>query len=119
MAEPYYIQVRIKKQTEVGEFNDAIYFTQSEYDALSQPEIEAMKTARKDAWVDRVKNPPVYVEPSKEALQFIRVDLEEQMDAVMTKLFDKASKKELQDIKEELQANMDELDASILTKEIV
>jgi hypothetical protein len=57
------IQVPIKAQTEVGEYNSALYFTPAEYAALTQEQIDAMKQARVSAWVEAVKNPPVVEEP--------------------------------------------------------
>ena len=48
------IQVLIKKDTKHGQFNDALYFTKAEYDALTNREVKDMAAARKDAWVAAV-----------------------------------------------------------------
>ncbi len=58
MPDKVMIQVRFSKQTEIGEYNDALYFTQSEYQTTASADIEAAKQARADAWVNAVKNPP-------------------------------------------------------------
>lgn len=49
-------------------FSDSLNFTQDEYDALSADEIEAMKRARFQAWLDFLANPPPVEDPSLEDL---------------------------------------------------
>lgn len=48
------IQFLIKKDTKHGQFNDALYFTKAEYDALTNQEVNDMAVARKNAWVAAV-----------------------------------------------------------------
>ena len=86
MSEQIMVQVRFKEQTEVGEYNDALYFTQTEYQAKSQVEIDALKQARVSSWVNVVKNPPIPVEPTKAQLQEQKVNLESQLADINTKL---------------------------------
>jgi hypothetical protein len=50
------IQVLINKDTNQGRFNDAMYFTADEYNALSNQQVKDMANARKDAWVRAVKD---------------------------------------------------------------
>ena len=80
------VQVRFKEQTEVGEYNDALYFTQAEYQAKSQGDIDSMKQVRVTNWVNLVKNPLAYVEPTKSELQAQKAELEAQLSDVNTKL---------------------------------
>lgn len=86
MSEQIMVQVRFKEKTEVGEYNDALYFTQAEYQAKSQIEIDALKQARVNNWVNAVKNPPVFVEPTKTELQAQKAELETQLAEVNSKL---------------------------------
>lgn len=86
MSEQIMVQVRFKEQTEVGEYNDALYFTQAEYQSKAQVEIDALKQGRINNWVNAVKNPPVYVEPTKAELQEQKINLEAQLAEVNTKL---------------------------------
>lgn len=50
------IQVLIRKDTSQGQFTDAMYFSKAEFDALSNADVRAMAEARKDAWVQAVKD---------------------------------------------------------------
>lgn len=50
------IQVMIRKKTQHGQFSDAMYFSKEEYDALTNQEVRALAEARKDAWVQAVKD---------------------------------------------------------------
>jgi len=50
------IQVLIRKDTPHGSFSDALYFTRAEFDALSNQAVRDMANARKDAWVQAVKD---------------------------------------------------------------
>ena len=63
------IQVRFKEQTEVGQYNDALYYTQAEYAAVKQKDIDAEKQRRITNWIDRVKNAPLPIEPTIEDLR--------------------------------------------------
>lgn len=48
MPDEIKIQVRFKNQD--GSFSDALYFTESEYSALSAQQLEALKQQRIDNW---------------------------------------------------------------------
>jgi len=86
MADQVMIQIRFKEKTEVGEFNDALYFDLSTYGNMTQADVDALKQARVTNWVNSVKNPPAYVEPTKTELLGQKAELETQLANVNTKL---------------------------------
>jgi hypothetical protein len=49
------IQVLINKDTEQGRFQDAVYFSKAEFEALSDSELENIKNQRANNWVNSVK----------------------------------------------------------------
>lgn len=79
MSEQVFIQVRFKESTVVGEYSDALYFTQAEYASKQQSEIDSLKQARTTNWVNVVKNPPPFVEPTKAELQAQKAELQKQI----------------------------------------
>ena len=83
------IQVRFKEKTEHGEFNDALYYTESEYASVTQKDIDKEKKKRVDAWVDIVKNPPPYIEPTDEELIKMVMDLEKEKNDYLDKVKDR------------------------------
>ena len=83
------IQVRFKEKTEHGEFNDALYYTESEYASVTQKDIDKEKKKRVDAWVDIVKNPPPYIEPTDEELIKMADDLESEKQNYLDRVKDK------------------------------
>lgn len=50
------ILVLINKETNFGRFHDALRFTKDEFDALTNAEVRDMAIARKDAWVQSIKD---------------------------------------------------------------
>lgn len=50
------VQVLIRKDTSQGQFNDALYFTAAEFAALSNADVRVMADARKDAWVQAIRD---------------------------------------------------------------
>ena len=87
------VQVIFTSNTKHGEYRDALYFTEEEYSALTQEQIDAMKQARADAWVDFRDNPPAVPEPTKEELEALLEEgvrneeyITEQKSAYQTKL---------------------------------
>lgn len=50
------IQVLIRKDTNQGQFNDALYFTAAEFNALTNADVRALADARKDAWVQAMRD---------------------------------------------------------------
>ncbi len=90
------VQYRIQRTHNGIAFNDALYFTESEYANLQKDEAQSMADGRFDAWVQTIENPPVPPEPSKE-------DLERQQ-------------KEIEDYKAELERQILELEQKIAEK---
>ena len=58
------------------EYNGSINYSEAEYKSIADKAIEDEKTARYDAWIYEVKNPPAYVEPSKADLEREKAELE-------------------------------------------
>lgn len=90
--------MRVKENTAVGEFNDAIYFTEAEFAAVSQQEIIDEAQKRIDQWVFGIQNPPVAIEPTKEQLLEQKVQLE----AFVAELNSKIAKIDATPIAEEI-----------------
>jgi hypothetical protein len=86
MADQVLICVRFKEQTECGEYNDSLYYTEAEYATVKQEDIDAEKQKRIANWVHIVKNPPPYVEPSKEVLEKEKADLLKDIDIIQAKI---------------------------------
>lgn len=85
-ADEVFVQLRFKEQTEVGEYNDAIYFSEVAWANRDQAAIDAEKAQRVANFVEAVKNPPPPVEPTKEELEFQKVELEKQIEEINNKL---------------------------------
>jgi len=84
-ADPIKIQYHIKVQTEIGEFNDSLYFTPEEWTKLTQEELAQKIKARVDNWVNSVKHPAAEkapAKPSKEELQIQADQLKQQLDQI-------------------------------------
>lgn len=86
MSETVLIQLRFKEDTVVGEYNDALYFTQEEFATTTKGDIEAMKQVRIDKWVNAVQNPPTPVEPTKEELEELEAQLLKQLEEVQAQI---------------------------------
>lgn len=87
------IQIKIQRDTPDGVFNDAIYMTKDEREALTDEQIQDLKQARVQAWraaVQAAKNRPA---PTKQ-------DLKDEKDALLEQ-------------KALIQARIDELTALI------
>lgn len=65
------IQVRFSEQTEIGEFNDALYFTEEEFAGLKPEDIEIAAKSRVANWTEAVAaaSKVVAVEPTVEELE--------------------------------------------------
>lgn len=50
------VQVLISEDTELGKFNDALYFSPTEFAAISDANLEKTKKDRADKWVKSVKD---------------------------------------------------------------
>lgn len=85
------VQVLIDEDTPYGKFRDAVYYSPSEFDAISDEDILLVKTARKEKF-----------EQEMEARQHI-IEREPTIE-------------ELQKEKEDIEANLARVEASILSK---
>ena len=50
------IQVKINKDTPIGKFNDAMYFTKDQFDALTNQEVNDKAQERVQNWRDAVRD---------------------------------------------------------------
>lgn len=92
------IQIRIKEKTEVGEFNDAIYYTATEWSQVKEKDIETEKQRRINNWINAVKNPPEYIEPTKEELEKYKAELEAQEQELDSKIAEKEAKEAISEV---------------------
>ena len=67
MPDELFVQHRFRD--EATGYADAIVLPQSEYEALSEDDIEAIKAERVANWVEAVANPPEPVEPTEDDLR--------------------------------------------------
>lgn len=91
MADQKIIQIRFtkvyKKDTKSPiEYQDALNFTEDEYNLLDTLAIEDMKQKRFDNFVSIIENPPIPVNPTKEELQSQADELQRQLDEVNLKI---------------------------------
>ena len=87
------IQIKIRRETPDGVFNDAIYMTKDEREALTDEQIQDMKQARVQAWRASIKAAKSRPAPTKQ-------DLRDEKDALIEQ-------------KALIQARIDELTALI------
>ena len=80
-------QIKFKVMTDVGiELSDALYFSESQYQSLTEKDIDALIQGRVDDFVFNYKNPPTPPEPTAEDAQATVDALESQqvqLDAMM------------------------------------
>ncbi len=95
IADTVMIQIRFKVQTDYGEYNDALYYTQAEYVTLKQEDIDKEKQKRVDNWIDIVTHPPIYVEPTQEEWRAYYAEKKEEVDQVEENIV--YTKKELEE----------------------
>ena len=86
MADIIMRAIKFKVQTDHGEYNDCLWYTESEYLALKQGDIETEKQKRVDNWIQIVTNPLAYVEPTKEEPEEQKADLLEDLSAIQTQI---------------------------------
>ena len=110
------IQVKITANTDVGRFNDAIYFDEAAFDALSSNEIDVMANARVDAWVAFVEaqsSQPPYV-PTKDDLTEAAKSQAEQLNSLVSSyIASEPVKKDLQAVSATLSALLAEVQKNI------
>ena len=69
------IQVRFTEDTSVGQYSDALYYSQTDYANIKQADIDSEKLKRVSNWVEAITNPPVPTPLTKQQL----IDLEAQL----------------------------------------
>lgn len=79
-----FIQVRIDRETNIGRFQDAMYFTAAEYQALTNQQVIDLAIARAQAWRDAVlaarSDPPRT--PTREERLARKAELEAELAAI-------------------------------------
>ena len=87
------VQVLISELTPYGQFNDALYYTTEEFEALKDEDVEAAKQERIDAWVagqeaQKDKVAPTEEEPlaKKTALEDTVAEAQEEIAAIEAQL---------------------------------
>lgn len=82
------IQVLIDIQTSEGRFRDALYFSKSEFDALSNAQVSQMKADRITAWVNAVRAARTRpaTPPTRQQLEAERSRLEAELAAINERL---------------------------------
>lgn len=64
------VVIRITQQTEVGEFNDSLYYTPDEWSKLTQAQLDEQITSRASNWVSKIQ-----AKQSEPAEQITEADL--------------------------------------------
>lgn len=59
------IQIRFKEQTEYGEYNDCLYFTEKEYAEKTEQELDFLMNERVNNWIKIITEKPVLTEETK------------------------------------------------------
>ncbi len=68
------------------EYNGSVKYTPEEYEALKDGELATAKQALVDKWLYDVKNPPAYVEPTKEQLETEKTEKQAEVDALQARI---------------------------------
>lgn len=100
MSDTVKIQLVFKETVKVKgqnlSYQDAFYFTQEEYAALSPEALRAKKDERIANWKNAVENPPKEVEPTAEQIQEQIDSLEAQKVSLVAQKADVVAKLEAQ-----------------------
>lgn len=90
MIEQVMIQINFKEITIINgmefEYNDALYFTQAEYQTKSQGDIDTLKQERITNWINTIKNASTNAIPTKAELQEQKMTLEAQLTEINIQL---------------------------------
>lgn len=92
MSQQVFVQVRFQEKTPYGDFHDALYFSEAEYATAKQKDIDDLVDGRVAAHVDRIKNAPAPVEPTKQELQAQLAEVLKQVDELNVKIEEKNAK---------------------------
>ena len=85
------VQYLIKQETDKGQFNDAIYYSKTEFEALPEQDLQSQVAERVTNWITYAEQQAliVPVEPTKEELEAQKLDLENQLSRIIDKLVEK------------------------------
>jgi len=78
MADLNRADVKIQVRISDGNFNDALYYSPTEFEGLTDEDIDAIKTARVSKWLEHVQ-----VESAKENPLPTKAELEQQKEALV------------------------------------
>lgn len=83
-----FIQVRVKEDTSEGTYQDSLYFSPSEFEAMTDKDVDSAIQSRVDAWVASVQaaNVRITPEPTEEELVEMKEQLERQLEEVNQKM---------------------------------
>jgi len=71
---------------QMREYNGSLNYTPEEYEVVKSEDIATAKQILVDKWLYDVKNPPAYVEPTKEELEAELVEKQIELDALQTRI---------------------------------
>jgi hypothetical protein len=104
MGTKVFYQVRIQEDTELGQFNDALYFTPDEWLTVKQEDIDAAVKTRVESWISFVKEASSKVPdpPKPEDLKDQAEQLKLQWEQMVTALASVGTKADLELIQDKL-----------------
>lgn len=112
------ICIRFTQDTIYGSYSDSLFFTESVYASLSKPEVDALKQARVDSFINRMENLPPQEELDIIELRSQEFELRTNLNTVIDLLASLVSKEELEDMKAEYEANALAIQNKIDDKEL-
>lgn len=68
------------------EYNGTVNYTEAEYAVKTDKDLADKKQAIVDAWLKEVKNPPPYIEPTREELEKLKAEKQEEVDRLQTQI---------------------------------
>lgn len=72
-------EIKIQIRFSINDFNDALYFSQTEYENTSREQIESLKQERYNNWLAFVENPEPVKEVNKTEARVEIVGIDEQI----------------------------------------
>lgn len=105
-------------QTNSKEYNGTVNYTPEEYEKVVETDVSKAKQDLADAWLVGVKNPPAYVEPSKEDYLRMYQDEITKAQETLDLYASKATAEELTIVKSELEAKVASID-SVVSEKVV
>lgn len=68
------------------EYNGNIQYTKEQFDSTKAEDVVAEKTRLMATWVNEIKNPPAYVEPTKAELEQLKAEKQAEVDALQNEI---------------------------------